>query len=161
MCFESNNVLWQGETLWTDPSISYIFHMEDPLIHPLFSLWQFTEKLPRNSVQLQMITLLEQSWMNILYSKTGHFQMAYDTLQAWASISVSKLYNFHLPYVVTFVNKLFFCFVPRITSSYKISCKNCLFVSWGRPQFSLFYHTSGPLWHLQYMKMHIEAFPQP
>ena len=44
--------------------------------------------------------------------------------QACASISVSKLCNFHLPYLVTFLNKLFcfdnfceyiilFCFVPE------------------------------------------------
>ena len=31
-----------------------------------------------------------------------------------------------------------------ITSSYKIFCKNCLFVSLGRPQFSLFYSYFGP-----------------
>ena len=74
-----------------------------------------------------------------------------ETLQACTSISVSKLCNFHLPYLVTFVNKLVFCFpLPKFTS--------CLFVSWGRPQFSLFYHNLGPLLHLQYMKTHADAF---
>ena len=34
-------------------------------------------------------------------------------MQACASISVSKLCNFHLPSLVTFVNKLFFCFVLK------------------------------------------------
>ena len=33
----------------------------------------------------------------------------YETLQACASISVSELCNFHLPYLVIFVNKLAFC----------------------------------------------------
>ena len=36
----------------------------------------------------------------------------YDALQACTSISVSKLCNFHLPYLVTFVNKLAFWFFP-------------------------------------------------
>ena len=33
-------------------------------------------------------------------------------------------------------------------------------MSWGRPQFSLFYPNIGPLLHLQYMKIHKKAFPQ-
>ena len=37
----------------------------------------------------------------------------YETLQACASISVLKLYKFHLPYLVTFVNKLVFWFFPN------------------------------------------------
>ena len=35
-----------------------------------------------------------------------------------------------------------------------------MFVSWGRPQFLLFYPNFKPLLHLQYMKIHIEALPQ-
>jgi hypothetical protein len=49
--------------------------------------------------------------------------ISFVTLQACALISVSKLLNFYLPYLVTFVNKLVFWFfpkMPRITSSYKI-----------------------------------------
>ena len=56
----------------------------------------------------------------------------YDTLQACASISVSKLYNIHLPYLVTFVNKLFFGFVPEylgLPVLTKYFVKNCFFVS--------------------------------
>ena len=33
-------------------------------------------------------------------------------------------------------------------------------MSWGRPQFSLFYPNIGPLLHLQYLKIHKKAFPQ-
>ena len=40
------------------------------------------------------------------------FNVGYDTLQACALISVSKLSKFHLPYLVNFVNKLVFLFVP-------------------------------------------------
>ena len=35
-----------------------------------------------------------------------------------------------------------------------------MFLSWGRPQFSLFYPNFGSLLHLQYMKIHKKAFPQ-
>ena len=42
----------------------------------------------------------------------------------------------------------------------KYFVKNCLFVSWGRPQFSLFYPNIGPLLHLQYLKIHKKALPQ-
>ena len=51
-------------------------------------------------------------------------QLVYETLQACASISVLKLCNFPLPYLVNFVKKkLIFClfpYIPRITSFYKI-----------------------------------------
>ena len=33
-------------------------------------------------------------------------------------------------------------------------------MSWGRPQFLLFYPNFGPLLHLQYLKIHKKAFPQ-
>ena len=33
-------------------------------------------------------------------------------------------------------------------------------MSWGRPQFLLFYPNFGPLLHLQYMKIHKKAFSQ-
>ena len=68
----------------------------------------------------------------------------YDTLQAFASISVSKLCNFQLPYLVNLVNKLVFWFcpnIPRMTSSYKI--------------LLLCYLNFRPLLYLQYMKVHI------
>ena len=38
------------------------------------------------------------------------FMFTQETLQACASISVSKLCNFPLPYLVNFVNKLVLCF---------------------------------------------------
>ena len=87
----------------------------------------------------------------------------YDTLQACASISVSRLYNFHLPYLVTFANTLFFCFVPKYLGT-RILTQNfvniCLFVSWRRPQFLLFYLNFLPLLHQKYMKILNKAFPQ-
>ena len=46
-------------------------------------------------------------------NSNNHDPKEYDTLQACASISVSKLYNFHLPYLVTVVNKFFFCCVSK------------------------------------------------
>ena len=55
-----------------------------------------------------------------------------ETLQACASISVSKLYNFHFPYLVTFVNQFFsFCFVPKylglpLHTKYFVKQKKCL-----------------------------------
>ena len=81
--------------------------------------------------------------------------VTYETLQACASISGSKLYNFHLPYLVTFVNKLIVSFFPKclgLPVLTKIFCKKCLFVSRGKPQFSLFY--------LQYLNIQIEGFPK-
>ena len=87
-----------------------------------------------------------------------------ETLQACASISVSKLCNFPLPCLVNFVNNLVFCFFPpkylglQVLTKYFV--KHCLFLSWERPQFSLFYPNFGPLLHLQYMKIHKKAFPQ-
>ena len=87
----------------------------------------------------------------------------YDTLQPCASISVSKLYNFHLPYLVTFVVTLFFWFfqkylgIPVLTKNF---VKICLFVSWGRPQFLLFYLNFRPLLHPKYMNILIKVFPQ-
>ena len=36
----------------------------------------------------------------------------------------------------------------------KYFVKNYLFLSWGRPQFSLFYPNFGPFLHLQYMKIY-------
>ena len=59
----------------------------------------------------------------------------YDTLQACASISVLKLYNFHLPHLVAFVNKLYFCLVsqylglPVLTKYFENKEKKKLFVS--------------------------------
>ena len=75
----------------------------------------------------------------------------------------SKLCNFHLPSLVSFVNKLFFCLVPKyleLPVLKNIFCKKKLFVSWGRPHFLLFYLNFGPLLHLHFMKIHIDAFPQ-
>ena len=92
-----------------------------------------------------------------------NFDNAYEALQAGASISVSKLDNFHLRYLVTFVNTLFFCFVPKylgIPVLTKYFVKICLFVSWGRLNFLLFYLNFRPLLHPQYMKILIKAFQQ-
>ena len=89
--------------------------------------------------------------------------LPYETLQACASISVSKLYKFNLPYLVTFVNKLVFWFFPNYSGLQvltKYFVKNSFFVSWGSPQFWLFYLIFGLILHLQYMKIPIEAFPQ-
>ena len=55
----------------------------------------------------------------------------YEALQACASISVSKLYNFHLPYLVTFFNTFLFCLVPKyleIPVVTKYFVKICLFL---------------------------------
>ena len=46
--------------------------------------------------------------------------------------------------------------LPLLT---KYFVKKCLSVSWGRPQFLLFYPNFGPLLHLQYMKIHKNTFP--
>ena len=43
---------------------------------------------------------------------SSQYFLQYDTLQACASISVSKLDNFHLPYLVTFVNQFSLLFCP-------------------------------------------------
>ena len=86
-----------------------------------------------------------------------------ETLQACASISVSILCNFPLPCLFNFVKKLLFCFSPkylRLPVLAKYFSKNYLFLSWGRPQFSLFHPNFGPLLQLQYMKIHKKAFPQ-
>ena len=85
------------------------------------------------------------------------------TLQACASISVSKLCNFHLPYLVNFVKNLYSVFSPKylglpVLTKYFVPKK--LFVSWGRPSFLLFYLNFGPLLHLQYMKFTKKAFLQ-
>ena len=45
------------------------------------------------------------------------------------------------------------------SASFHSLVKNCLFVSWVKPQFSLFYLYFGSHWHLQYKKIYIEAFP--
>ena len=84
------------------------------------------------------------------FADVGHIRY----IESSASISVSKLCNFHLPYLVTFVNKLVFSFFSppkflRLPVHTKYFVKNCLFVSLGRPQFSLFYLNVGPLVHLQ------------
>ena len=64
-------------------------------------------------------------WVRLL--RTGIGPELYETLQACASISVSKLCNFPLLYLLNFVKKKlkFGCFakIPRITSSQKIFCK--------------------------------------
>ena len=89
--------------------------------------------------------------------------MPYEALQAGVSIWVSKLYNFHLPYLVTFVNTLLFFFFPTylgIPVLTKYFVKNNLFVSWGRPKFVLFYLNFRPLLHPKYIKIVIKAFPQ-
>ena len=86
-----------------------------------------------------------------------------ETLQACASISVSKLCNFPLPCLVNFVNIYYSVCFPkylRLPVLTKYFVKNCLFVSWGRPQFSLLYLNIGPLLHLQYTKIHKKAFSQ-
>ena len=65
--------------------------------------------------QLGNATIKIVAWLN-----------KYDRFQACALISVSKQCNFHLPYLVTFVNKLVFWFFPkkpRITSSYNFFVK--------------------------------------
>ena len=83
-------------------------------------------------------------------------------MQACASISVSKLCNFPIPCLVNCVNNLVFCFSPKylgLPVLTKYFVKNSLFVSWGKPQFSLFYPNIGPLLHLQYMKIHKNTFP--
>ena len=59
--------------------------------------------------------------------------------------------------------QLFPCFVPKylgLPVLTKYFVKNCSFVSWAKYQFSLFYFNFGPLLHLQYLKIHMEAFPQ-
>ena len=79
------------------------------------------------------------------------------------STQLSILCNFPLPCLVNFMNNLVFCFSPKylgFTVLTKYFIKNYLFLSWGRPQFSLFYPNFGPLLHLQYMKIHKTAFPQ-
>ena len=86
---------------------------------------------------------------------------AYEALQVCASISVSKRYNFHPPYLVTFVNTLFFCFLPKylgipVLTKYFVNI--CLLVSWGKPQFLLFYLNFRPIVHPKYIKIHIKAF---
>ena len=84
-------------------------------------------------------------------------------MQACASISVSILCNFPRPCLVNSVNNLVFCFslkylgLPALT---KYFAKHYLFLSWGRPQFSLFYPNFGPFLHLQYIKIHKKTFPQ-
>ena len=84
-------------------------------------------------------------------------------MQACTSISVSILCNFPLPCLVNFVNNLVFCFSPKylgLPVLTKYLAKNYLFLSWGRPQFSLFYPNFGLLLHLQYMTIHKKPFPQ-
>ena len=60
-----------------------------------------------------MLSLLLITKRVVLLTLEGSVQRSYDTLQACASISLSNLCTFHLPYLVTFVNKLFFCFVSK------------------------------------------------
>ena len=90
--------------------------------------------------------------------------LGYEILQACTSILVSKLCKFHLPNLVNFVNKLVVCFPPLpyclgLPVFTKKIVNNCLYVSWGRPQFLLFFPNFGPLLRLQYMIIHIEACP--
>ena len=105
-------------------------------------------------------------FMEFVFSKSGlvgvgvkwvYRAVRYETLQDCASISVSILCNFPLPCLVNFMNNLVFCFSPKylgLPVLTKYFVKNYLFLSWGRPQFSLFYPNFSPLLHLQYMKIH-------
>ena len=93
--------------------------------------------------------------------KLGYFTL--ETLQACASISVSKQCNFPIPCLVNFVNSLVFCYFPKYVGLpvlTKYFVKNCLFVSWRRPQLLLFYPNFGPLLHIKYVKIHKKAFSQ-
>ena len=87
----------------------------------------------------------------------------YKTLQDCASNSVSKLYNFPLTYLVTFVNKLVFCFFPKhlglpvlIKYFVKILCL-CLEVGLDFCYFTL---TLGHFYTYNIWKIHVDAFPQ-
>ena len=87
------------------------------------------------------------------------------SLQACASISVSKLCNFPLQCPVNFVNNLIIGFSPPkylglpVLTKYFVKKNICLCPEEGL-NFLLFYPNFGPLLHLQCLKINIKAFPQ-
>ena len=99
------------------------------------------------------------AWNQLLWPFDSSQIRPYETLQACASISVSKLCNFPFPCLVNFVNNLVFCFFPLkylgLPGLTKYFVKN-----WGRTKFSLFYPYFRLLLHLQYMNIQKKAFLQ-
>ena len=128
-------------------------------MHPVgrykFSLW--TINPPLFFLQHQKKVL----WMRNFF---WHFSIAlvWFHLNCWISaLPAACLYNFHLPYLVTFLNTLFFCFVPKylgipVLTEYFVN--NCLFPSWGRPPFLLSYPNFWPLLHHKYKKCSLKPF---
>ena len=108
---------WTTFTKWPISSIMSQFRSDSILLVGLKQLWvhgwkctgQFWEEVLLHCTALHGPLCCQ----NILHYMTKTVRSkTYDTLQACAPISVSKLCNFHLPYLVTFVNKLVFRLFP-------------------------------------------------
>ena len=90
---------------------------------------------------------------------------SYETLQAGASILVSKPCNSHPPYWVTFENKLFPCFFPKYKGLPDLRKYFIVFFCVLSTELRLnfwggVYPNFEPFLQLKYMKIHIKACPQ-